>query len=136
MFVVPVSRRFAFHDNCIDCTVTGIGNTKQDATVLLASIVILPSGRSFFRPSFEKINALSGFGFITCSEIFTLFERDVFFNRMIEGADRIEIGLPVSFNCEGMYFQFAFGLLYSSAKVMTATVGSSMASRDQDNQIA
>ncbi|CAD7966285.1 unnamed protein product [Amoebophrya sp. A120] len=59
------------------------------------------------QPSFDKdrvyegvvktFNVASGFGFIRQEELYMKFDRDVFFNRKIEGADKIEPGLPVQF---------------------------------------
>lgn len=42
----------------------------------------------------------SGFGFIKCDEINTMYDRDVFFNRAIEGAAKVVPGLKVTFNVE------------------------------------
>lgn len=45
----------------------------------------------------KSYNLAAGFGFITCSELNNLFDRDVFFNRCIEGIEKTEVGLQVSF---------------------------------------
>ncbi|CAD7943847.1 unnamed protein product [Amoebophrya sp. A25] len=48
----------------------------------------------------KTYNLASGFGFIRQEDLYAKYERDVFFNRMIDGAEKIETGMQVTFQVQ------------------------------------